>query len=297
MKKNRIIIMCILLLSICISVEAQRSNRRTLTKTTHVQKQTDPEKEDTVVTEPKRETPKYRSLSDPMVVKYLSGGFAKENKLHLITNAEFAALSDSQKREVLGKVAHEFAGYDMLLYTGGQQRELWMADGNSLKCIEKWNNDSLQIERYLPLELKRQGETKVFYYVGGMLNGSEDNTSYSLNLRVGSYLYKNLIDASVTLNLGGNKTKEESQFTGDVGADTRVYLPFRIKEVNLAPYAGIGLSWIFKPERYFELRFLGGGCWFVGPGSLDIGLQYGTKTKMSVSLGYTFRIPIKKKKK
>lgn len=287
------------MLSICISVEAQaqKSNKRTRTKTTYVQKQTDQEKEDTVVTEPKKEAPKYRSLSDPMVVRYLRGGFVKENKLHLITNAEFAVLSDSQKRDVLGKVACEFVGYDMFLYTGGQQRELWMADGNSVKCIEKWNNDSLQIERYLPLELKRQGETKVFYYVGGMLNGSEDNTSYSLNLRAGSYLYKNLIDASVTLNLGGNKTKEESQFTGDVGADSRVYLPFRIKEINLAPYVGVGLSWIFKPDNNFESRFLGGGCWFVGPGSLDIGLQYGTKSKMSVSLGYTFRIPVKKKKK
>ena len=150
----------------------------------------------------------------------------------------------------------------------------------------------------MPLELKRQGKTKVFYYVGGMLNGGNGSTSYSLNLRGGTYLYENLLDASVTLNLGGNKPEEGgSQFTGDVGADSRAYLPFRIKNVNLAPYVGAGVSWSFAPESFFELRLLAGGCWFVGSGSFDIGLQYGTKSDFALTLGYTFRIPVKKKQK
>lgn len=300
MTKNRIITLCILLLVACVSVEAQtrKNNRRNRTRTTRVEKKVEPEKKDTVALAPKKEEPKYKSLSDPMVVRYLRGGFAKEGKLHLMTNSDFAALSDYQKREVLGKVAQEFAGYDMTLYTGGQGRELWIADGNNVKCLEKWNNDSLRIEDYLPLELKRSGRTKVFYYVGGMLNGGNGSTSYSLNLRGGTYLYENLLDASVTLNLGGNKSEEgESQFTGDVGVDSRAYLPFHIKDVNLAPYAGAGVSWSFAPESYFELRLLAGGCWFVGPGSLDIGLQYGTKSDFGVTLGYTFRIPVKKKQK
>lgn len=300
MKKNRIIALCLLLLTTCVSVEAQtqRNNRRNRARTTRVQQKTEPERKDTVVLAPKKEEPKYKSLSDPMVVRYLRGGFAKEKKLYLITNSDYAVLPEIQKQEVLGKVAQEFAGYDMMLYTGGQQRELWISNSNGVKCLEKWNNDSLRIEDYLPLELKRSGETKVFYYVGGMLNGGNGSTSYSLNLRAGSYLYKNLLDASATLNIGGNKAEgAESQFTGDVGVDSRAYLPFRIKNVNLAPYAGAGVSWSFAPESFFELRLLAGGCWFVGPGSLDIGLQYGTKSDFAVTLGYTFRIPSKKKQK
>jgi hypothetical protein len=82
-----------------------------------------------------------------------------------------------------------------------------------------------------------------------------------------------------------------------VGVDSRAYLPFRIKDVNLAPYAGAGVSWSFAPESFFELRLLAGGCWFVGPGSFDIGLQYGTKSDFALTLGYTFRIPVKKKQK
>lgn len=298
MKKNRIIALCILLLTTCAFAEAQtqRNNRRNRTRTTSVQKKAEPEKKDTVAVATKKEDPKYKSLSDPMVVRYLRGGFAKEKKLHLMTNSDYAALEDKQKREVLSKVAQEFAEYDMTLYTGGQGRELWITDGNSVKCLDKWNNDSLRIEDYLPLELKRNGKTKVFYYVGGVLNGGDGSTSYSLNLRAGSYLYKNLLDASATLNIGGNKIEDaESLFTGDVGVDSRAYLPFRIKNVNLAPYAGAGVSWSFAPESFFELRLLAGGCWFVGAGSLDIGLQYGTKSDFAVTLGYTFRIPSKKK--
>ena len=300
MKKNRIIALCVLLLTTCVFVEAQtqRTNRRNRTRTTRVQKKTEPEKKDTIAMAPKKEEPKYKSLSDPMVVRYLRGGFAKEKKLYLMTNSDYAGLLEVQKQEVLGKVAQEFTGYDIMLYTGDQQRELWIANNNGVKCLEKWNNDSLRIEDYLPLELKRSGKTKVFYYVGGMLNGGNGSTSYSLNLRGGTYLYENLLDASVTLNLGGNKPEEgESQFTGDVGVDSRAYLPFRIKDVNLAPYAGAGVSWSFAPESFFELRLLAGGCWFVGPGSFDIGLQYCTKSDFALTLGYTFRIPVKKKQK
>lgn len=300
MKKNRIIALCVLLLTTCVFVEAQtqRTNRRNRTRTTRVQKITEPEKKDTIALAPKKEEPKYKSLSDPMVVRYLRGGFAKEKKLYLMTNSDYAVLPEVQKQELLGKVAQEFTGYDMILYTGGQQRELWIANNNGVKCLEKWNNDSLRIEDYLPLELKRSGKTKVFYYVGGMLNGGNGSAIYSLNLRGGTYLYEDLLDASVSLNIGGNKPEEgESQFMGDVGIDSRVYLPFRIKDVNLAPYAGAGVSWSFAPESFFELRLLAGGCWFVGPGSFDIGLQYGTKSDFSLTLGYTFRIPVKKKQK
>ena len=297
MKRIKILLALMLLMVTFTSAEAQtRKTQRRTSRTTSVQKEAEPEKKDTVTLVPKEEKSKYKSLSDSVVVKYLRGGYAKENKLHLTTNSDYAALSEFQKREVLNKVAQEFAGYDMTLYTGGQQRELWLSEGNTVRCIAKWNNDSLRMEDYLPLELKRSGRTKVFYYVGGMLNGSKNNTSYSLNLRAGSYLYKNLLDASATLNIGGNKSDgSDSQFTGDVGVDSRAYLPFRIKKVNLAPYAGAGVSWAFAPESYFEFRLLAGGCWFVGPGSFDIGLQYGTKSKFSLTLGYTFRIPEKKK--
>lgn len=300
MTKIKLFTIATLLLFVCSSVEAQTkktTTKRPRAKTTKVETPKEEEKKDTVVAAPKPEEPKYKSLNDPQVVRYLRGGFAKDGKLHLVTNADYDSLTVAQKQEVLNKVSQEFADHDLTIYSGGQQRELWVSTGNGVRMIERWNNDSLQIDRYLPLELKRQGKTKIFYYIGGMVNGDSDYTNLSLNLRAGSYLYKNLIDASVTMNLGGNITEEESNFVGDLGIDSRVYLPFRIKKVNLAPYAGAGISWSFAPSSYFEARFLAGGCWFVGPGSFDIGLQYGIESGFGATLGYTFRIPVKKKQK
>lgn len=292
------IVMLLLLVSSSMDAQTRRNTRRTRTRTTRVQpRQNKNEKKDTVPMAPVREEARYKSLNDPLVVRYLQGGFTREKKLYLITNADYDSLTTIQKQNVLNKVAQEFSDYDMTIYTGGQQRELWISTGNNVNLIERWNNDNLQIEDYLPLELKRHGETKVFYYIGGMLNGGNGSTCYSLNLRGGSFLFKNILDASATLNLGGNKPDEgESEFTGDVGVDSRAYLPLRIKKVNISPYAGAGISWAFAPESYFELRLLAGGCWFIGPGSLDIGLQYGTQSDMALTLGYTFRIPVKKKK-
>ena len=305
MTKIKLFTIAILLLFVQSSVDAQTkktTTKRPRAKTTKVETtkvEEEVEKKDTVVAvpEPEPEKPKYKSLSDPQVVRYLRGGFAKDGKLHLVTNADYDSLYITQKQDVLNKVAREIAGHDIIIYSGDQQRELWVNTGNGVGMIERWNNDSLQIERYLPLELKRQGFTKVFYYIGGMLNGGKGYLNFSTNLRFGTYLYKNLVDASVTMNIGRNRTDEDSKFAGDLGIDSRVYLPFRIKKVNLAPYAGTGISWSFAPESYFELRLLAGGCWFVGPGSFDIGLQYGIKSDFSAMLGYTFRVPYPKKHK
>lgn len=303
MTKIKLFTIAILLLFVQSSVDAQTKKttaKRPRAKTTKVETpkvEEEVEQRDTVVAAPEPEKPKYKSLNDPMVVRYLRGGFAKDNKLYLLANAEYDSLYIIQKQDVLNKVAREFAGHDITVYSGDQQRELWVNTGNGVGMIERWNNDSLQIERYLPLELKRQGRTKVFYYIGGMLNGGKGYLNFSTNLRFGTYLYKNLIDASVTMNIGRNRTDEESKFAGDLGIDSRVYLPFRIKKVNLAPYAGAGISWAFAPESYFEARFLAGGCWFIGPGSFDIGLQYGIESGFSAMLGYTFRVPYQKNHK
>ena len=234
-------------------------------------------------------------ITNPSVVRYIIGGYTKSNKIYLITNKDYNTLSIEDKGNIIKEIIKDFDGYDITVYSGGQQRELWLSENNKVAYLEHWNNDSLKIENYMPLELKRNGETKVFYYVGGSFNGSNGYSNGSLNLRVGSYLYKNFIDVSGTLNLGYNKTGGKSQFAGDVGMDSRGYLPFRIKNFNMAPYVGAGISYAFSPSSYFELRLLAGGCWFIGPGSMDIGLQYGLKSKLSFTLGYTLHLNLYKK--
>ena len=82
-------------------------------------------------------------------------------------------------------------------------------------------------------------------------------------------------------------------FTGNIGVDSRYYFPRSIKGKNVSPYAGAGVSWAFAPSSYLELKLLTGACWFIGNGSLDAGLQYGIKSGLLFTIGYTFRPNIK----
>ena len=240
-----------------------------------------------------QEAPKHKTISDPLVLKYLYGGFVKDGKLYLMADTNYMNLSLENKKDVLNRVIKDFPNHDIILRSGERDRELWISTESGISFVEKWNNDSINIKDYTAMELKRSGNNNFFYYVGGSFNGSKGNHNGLLGLRAGSYLYKNIIDASTSLNLGFSKTEEQKQFTGNIGIDCRSYFPLRKSKVNIVPYAGAGISWTFSPESYFEMRFLAGGCWFVGPGSLDLGLQYGLKSGFSMTLGYTFRPSLK----
>lgn len=287
----KLILACALIIITCGKAEAQ-NKKKTQTKTP-VQTQTvksEPLRHEDTVMGQEDNTPKYKRLSDQTIVTYIQSGYVWKQKLYLTATMEYDSLSVEKKRFILEKVVKEFPRYDITLCTGGQKRELWMQEGNGVKLIEKWNNDSLQLENYKPLELKKDGTLKIFYYIGGAFNGGDNYSSGRLNLRAGTYLFKSIVDASVTTNIGYNKSGEKSQFAGDIGIDSRAYPPFlRIPKINLSPYAGAGVSWVMPPINYFELRLLVGAAWFIGPGSLDVGTQYGTKTGYSFSIGYTFR--------
>lgn len=240
-------------------------------------------------------SPRYKSLEDSTVVKYLRGGYVRDGKLHLMAKEEYSRLDLSRKKSLLNKISRDFPKMDITVYTDGQKREVWIASDAGIILMEEWNNDNPQLENYLPLELKRSGSSKVFYYVGGSFNKAESYSNGSLNLRGGTYLYQNTVDISATLSLGYTKTEDTTQSTSNIGIDVRYYLPYKPKNINLTPYAGAGIAWTFKPEQYLELRMLAGVCWFIGPGSLDAGLQYGIKSGVSATIGYTFRPNSKKK--
>ncbi|MBR3987296.1 MAG: hypothetical protein IKK04_09080 [Bacteroidales bacterium] len=231
---------------------------------------------------------KYKSLNDSTVVKYMRGGYVKDGKLLLMASDAYSSLDLNQKKEVLNKIARDFPNLDITVYANGHRREVWIA-GASVIPIEQWDNDDLQLENYQPLELKRSGDSKVFYYVGGSFNKGENYSNGSLNLRGGTYLYKNTLDISATLGIGYVGMSDTSHFSGNIGIDSRYYLPYKPKAINLSPYAGAGVAWTFAPSAYFELRMLAGCCWFIGQGSLDFGLQYGIKSGVTFNVGFTFR--------
>ena len=246
----------------------------------------------------------YKSLNDPNIVKYILGGFTKDKKIYLTVKNNYSELNDSAKQSIMQKIATEFPKHDIEIYAKEQSRELWIQKDDGIYLVESWNNDSLNINEYLPLELERSGNNKFFYYYGCNFNGSKGYHTGNLSFRIGSYLYKDWIDCSFTSNMGYNVTERGSSFLFDFGIDNRYYLNFwkrkndqKPPKVNMAPYLGLGLSLTASPQVLFEFRFFAGFCWFIGPGSLDFGFQYGIKSSYSFSVGYTFRPTFYKKPK
>lgn len=236
--------------------------------------------------EAQQSNPKYKSITDTSVVKYYMGGIYKNGILTLYATAKYDSLDADAKQETLKEFAKEFSNCQIVVNTPNNCREMWLYRNGQMECIDKWDASKLDIVDYLP---NKRASGGWFYSIGGTYSGSKELSRGTLNFRGGTFLYKTVWDIAATFNIGYSKIYEESLKTSDIGIDTRAYLPFRIKEINLAPYAGTGISWLFSPSSYFEWRLLAGGCWFLGPGSLDFGLQYGTKTGSTFTVGYTFR--------
>ncbi len=236
-------------------------------------------------------------FDDPLIRQYVTSGYTVNNKLYLNTNEDYARISEKEKRQLISKFMELYYGYDVVVIAATGEEELWTTTSGTPSQVEQWNATNLDLQKYSPLELQTTGENRVFFSAGAMLNYNSDMFSSSITLQGGTYLYKNFIDLSLSLNLGLNKAKEsKSQFTGDVGLSTRVY-PYRFKKLMLAPYVGGGVGFIFAPSTSFEPRVLAGVCWYVGPGSLDFGGQWGTKSDWSFTIGYTFRPTFGVKKK
>ena len=107
----------------------------------------------------------YRSLNDTLVVKYLTGGYVKEGKLYLMANDAYSTLDINRKRELLNSVAKGFPYMDITVSDSHGRRELWGSSDAGVFLTEQWRNDDMQIDDYKPLELKRNGNNKLFYYV------------------------------------------------------------------------------------------------------------------------------------
>lgn len=302
MKRVIIILMCALTLLASGDAFAQSGKRskqrvRRQAKTTRqAQKQPEPvqsEPEPSVEPMPTpSDTPQVQqpSFNDPLIVANVTSGYSLGNKLYLTVNEHYMTLSDLERGEVIEKFLNEYSCDDVIVSTPTGEQEWWITSTNAPMKQDSWDATSLDLKNYAPLELQTSGASRVFYSIGAMLNYTDGSFTSTLSMQAGTYLYKNLLDASIGINGGYNKPKEgKGNFSGDLSLSAKAYLPLHLSNVHLSPYAGAGIAWNFAPSSYFEPRVLAGFCWFIGPGSLDIGGQWGSKSGFSVTFGYTFR--------
>lgn len=218
-----------------------------------------------------------------------SHSFTSDGTLFLRSTEQYDALS-AQEKSIWINHHYKNSGMSKInISTTRQGGEIWMMKGSEYALIDSWSVMDMKLDDYASIELQRQGYSRWYYYFGASGYGQSGSHTFSGTFRCGTFLYKDYLDAAASISGGGTTDGDTFNSAVSLGISSRAYLPFKIKDVNLAPYAGAGISYIIKPASNFELQLMAGACWFVGPGSLDFGFQYGTKSKGMLTIGYTFR--------
>jgi hypothetical protein len=116
-----------------------------------------------------------------------------------------------------------------------------------------------------------------------------------LSARIGFFLLKDRWDLALSETFGvfTSQANESGNFNEELGLLSKVYFPIKIKKYKFSPYTGAGVSLVVdgdfdEQDTYFRTMFLAGVSYYVGPGSLDIGMQYDKTSKFTMTVGYTF---------
>lgn len=236
-------------------------------------------------------------LAFPQSEDHFRGWRVVEDRLYVHSTPYYNAMKNWERQDVVNQLTLPSPNISQILIrTGTTGRELWLREGNGFVLVERWDTVDMSLAEYQPKKLERNGESRLYYSFGGALSvlyapGQMQMGSQGY-FRVGTFLYKNYLDASASIQVGFQMTasKDDNHYLNVVtGLSSRAYLPFRFKGASLAPYIGAGASFAVAPNKFFELQILSGLCWIIGSGNLDIGVQYGLKSKFAVTLGYTFR--------
>ena len=228
-------------------------------------------------------------LTNPQARENFSKAYITDGTLFLFSTEKYDVLSGTEKASVLNTVFKDIGQTKLSITTTKEGGEIWIKEGRTFLNIDSWSNSDLNLANYQPIEVNRHGQSRWYNYYGGSLSGVGNTHSLMANYRRGTFLYKDYLDVAASISGGGYVKGDDLDGSLAVGVSSRGYLPFRLEDIRLAPYVGVGCSMPILPDFSFELQLLAGACWFVGPGSLDFGLQYGTKSKAVFTIGYTFR--------
>jgi hypothetical protein len=117
---------------------------------------------------------------------------------------------------------------------------------------------------------------------------SEKNINGALSARVGFFLLKDAWDLAATFSelLSGNIENDEISLQTSIGIMSKVYYP--IKKYSISPFIGgeAAIQLVKDGDPSFTFSPLLGLSWYVGLGSLDLGVRV-TGGKPSMMVGFT----------
>jgi hypothetical protein len=215
---------------------------------------------------------------------------AENRQLNLSAVDKYILLPADRKKEIMVNISKAWQD-SLVLVHYGSKRELWgwSAETGNAILLDKWDLNA-------PLFVKPQIANPQytvshpwFFYIGGQLGGDlQGSINLSLNTRLGFFLLKNRWDMATTFSTGltGNLESESSPANwSNLGLMSRVHFP--IRKIGLSP--NIGGEITMSPNggsNTVNWAAVLGISWYVGFGSLDIGVSIGDQ--ISTMGGFTF---------
>jgi hypothetical protein len=178
----------------------------------------------------------------------------------------------------------------------GHKREIWGKDAtNTLILLDTIDLNHSDVRKVVK-ESQKLIKHPWFVYFGGQGNFNSETFNLMLSVRIGFFLLKDCWD----LALSETFSASEIGTTSELGILSKVYYP--IRKYKISPYIGAGLSFVYTgydngqegldfdyiEDTYWNSTLLLGVNWYIAPGSLDIGIQYGKVSKFAITIGYTF---------
>ena len=227
-----------------------------------------------------------RIYTDTLVSHHILGGYVKEGRLQLFGKPSYRDLPDSVKTLIVNAFQSRYGDKGIMVNLDNTD-EYWIAGKDSrYYLLDRWTAGQPALEQYLPIPVETTAGGRLFWYVGGQMNGSKGLFSMSASGRVGTFLYKDRLDASVLASLVLSRANGETSFSSEIGTMGRWF--FSIQGTRIRPYGGAGVTLLISSGASLELVLYTGASYPLGAGSLDLGFQYGTVSSYRFTLGYTF---------
>ena len=222
----------------------------------------------------------------------------KNGTLVIHAKTAYQNLSVEERENIIYQSFNGMA-FDFLQVYYGSKRELWKKDQNSLSLLDSMDMNNPDLRKYIVAKQGKLTAYPIFIYVGAQGSFNYNMYNFYYNFRFETFLLKNHWDAAFSLSLGLN----DGNFSVNIGGASKYYFPFKIKTHNLSVYAGLQASYIYNdgseyPSHDWDVSGMIGMSWYVGPGSLDFGIQSGKVSNFTTTIGYTFSLNnlIKRKK-
>lgn len=220
---------------------------------------------------------------------FAASGLTQGDQLKLDGLESYTRMSGNDRKAVMDNLTESWQE-SLVIVQCGSVKELWGYDSNSREAvlIDSWDTDPKPVTVGTPEPLSNTELHPWFFYIGSAQRiDSEKNINGALSARAGVFLLMDKWDIAATFSeqISGNFESEDVSLQTSIGVMTKVYYP--ITKYNFSPFAGAeaAVSFMKGSKASFSPSFLVGMSWFVGSGSLDVGIRAGSSTSLMV--GFT----------